>query len=188
MKSRQTRFSDVCGTMDELKRLHHEEHETVTRDPIAVIKPLLEDAMYMLNGMQERIGEYDDYRNRVRAAMGRLEKEIRTVIDPAITAMKFMEDAMESNQRYGATDVADISNAAEAIQSNNSANLNDLIPPTVTFNPGDNSTGIPLNSSITLTFSEAIRRIDDSEINNNNVSTLLVLKDNDANGSEISFF
>ena len=27
-------------------------------------------------------------------------------------------------------------NAAEAIQSNNSANLNDLIPPTVTFNPG----------------------------------------------------
>ena len=78
-------------------------------------------------------------------------------------------------------------NAAEAIQSNNSANLNDLIPPTVTFNPGDNSTEIPLNSSITLTFSEAIRRIDDSEINNNNVSTLLVLKDNDANGSEISF-
>ena len=70
MKSRQTRFSDVCGTMDELKRLHHEEHETVARDPIAVIKPLLEDAMYMLNGMQERIGEYDDYRNRVRAAMG----------------------------------------------------------------------------------------------------------------------
>ena len=78
-------------------------------------------------------------------------------------------------------------NAAEAIQSNNSANLNDLIPPTVTFNPGDNSTGIPLNSSITLTFSEAIRKIDDSEINNNNVSTLLVLKENDANGSEISF-
>ena len=78
-------------------------------------------------------------------------------------------------------------NAAEAIQSNNSANLNDLFPPTVTFNPGDNSTGIPLNSSITLTFSEAIRKIDDSEINNNNVSTLLVLKENDANGSEISF-
>ena len=117
MKSRQTRFSDVCGTMDELKRLHHEEHETVTRDPIAVIKPLLEDAMYMLIGMQERIGEYDDYRNRVGAAMQRLEEEIRTVIDPAITAVKFMEDAMESNQRYGATDVADISNAAEAIRS-----------------------------------------------------------------------
>ena len=57
MKSRQTRFSDVCGTMDELKRLHHEEHETVARDTKAVIKNLLEDAMYKLKGKLERIGE-----------------------------------------------------------------------------------------------------------------------------------
>ena len=29
MVTRQTRFSDVCGTMDEFKRLHGEEYERV---------------------------------------------------------------------------------------------------------------------------------------------------------------
>ena len=36
MVTRQTHFSDVCGTMDEFKRLHGEEYERVLDDPAAL--------------------------------------------------------------------------------------------------------------------------------------------------------
>ena len=67
MAARKTSFSDVCGTMDELKRLLHEEHERVVAGPVELIEPLLDDARYMLDRMRHRLETYRGFRARFRA-------------------------------------------------------------------------------------------------------------------------
>ena len=62
----------------------------------------------------------------------------------------------------------------------------DVDPPTVSFDPADGETDVLVDKEITLTFSEPIRNIDDSDITNNNVEALIALKDTDANGSNIN--
>ena len=59
----------------------------------------------------------------------------------------------------------------------------DVDPPTVSFDPADGETDVLVDKEITLTFSELIQNIDDSDITNNNVEALIALKDTDANGS-----
>ncbi|MBF88496.1 MAG: hypothetical protein CMG75_02370 [Candidatus Marinimicrobia bacterium] len=62
----------------------------------------------------------------------------------------------------------------------------DVDPPTVSFDPADGETDVLVDKEITLTFSEPIRNIDNSDITNNNVEALIALKDTDANGSNIN--
>ena len=63
----------------------------------------------------------------------------------------------------------------------------DTIAPTVTFSPSDSATGVAVDSNITLTFSEAVRLIDDTALSDTNVDALITLKDTDNNGAAISF-
>ena len=117
MVTRQTRFSDVCGTMDEFKRMHVEEYECILDDPPAAVTTLLEDARYMLLRMQQRIGEYDDYRARVASALQRLDEESSTDTEPAERALAFLDDLSRSQGDYAATGVPEIAELAEAIRS-----------------------------------------------------------------------
>ena len=61
------------------------------------------------------------------------------------------------------------------------------LPPLATFNPEDNSTGVARESSITISFTEAIQNADGTEITDTNVDLLINLKDTDASGSDIAF-
>ncbi|MCP3685052.1 MAG: Ig-like domain-containing protein, partial [bacterium] len=63
----------------------------------------------------------------------------------------------------------------------------DSIAPTVTFSPLNSATAVAVSSNITLTFSEAIRNINDSAIDDTNVDALIILKDTDVDGDPISF-
>jgi hypothetical protein len=63
----------------------------------------------------------------------------------------------------------------------------DLTAPTFTVSPNDGDINVALNSSIVLTFDEAIRNIDDSEITDVNVAALLTLKETDASGADVAF-
>jgi hypothetical protein len=65
--------------------------------------------------------------------------------------------------------------------------MKDVIVPTVTFDPTNGSSDIPGNRNITLTFSEPIRTIDNSEITALNVAGLIVLKGNNASGADFNF-
>ena len=64
--------------------------------------------------------------------------------------------------------------------------LVDSLAPTTTFNPA-NSASHPKNNDITITFDEAIRNTDDSEITNANVTTLITLKETNASGADVAF-
>jgi hypothetical protein len=61
IEMRRTRFSDVCGTIDELKRIVHEEPEALATRPEA-LEALLDDALFMLERMEPRLREYEQFR------------------------------------------------------------------------------------------------------------------------------
>ena len=63
----------------------------------------------------------------------------------------------------------------------------DSNPPDVDFFPTNSSTGIAVNSDVTISFSEPIRKIDNTPITDTNVSELITLKQNNSSGSNISF-
>ncbi len=64
--------------------------------------------------------------------------------------------------------------------------VGDSLPPTVSIDAVITAS-IATNSDITFTFSEPVRNLDDSEITNLNVGSLIALKDTDANGTDLSF-
>ena len=73
------------------------------------------------------------------------------------------------------------------IASNSTFRAADIIIPTVTFDPPNGSQDIAANRNITLTFSESIRNIDNSEITDSNVDGLISLKANNASGGNFNF-
>ena len=63
----------------------------------------------------------------------------------------------------------------------------DIQGPTIIFNPVNGSTGIALNSNITIEFSEPIRHLDNGEITDANVDALIRLKTPIHSGTDIGF-
>ena len=63
----------------------------------------------------------------------------------------------------------------------------DFIAPTLSFEPQDLESLVPVTDNIIITFNEAIRNNDDTTLTNTNVDSLITLKDTDENGSDIAF-
>jgi len=63
----------------------------------------------------------------------------------------------------------------------------DVTSPTYTSTPTHEDTDVDIYTNITVTFDEAVRNLDDSEITNDNVANLLTLKEIDANGIDVGF-
>jgi hypothetical protein len=66
-------------------------------------------------------------------------------------------------------------------------NTIDLTSPTGIFTPQSGATGINPTSSITLQYNEPIRHLDNSELTNSDLNSLIVFKLNDANGADVNF-
>jgi hypothetical protein len=66
--------------------------------------------------------------------------------------------------------------------------IKDTQGPSFIWDPTNGDTGVPADANVTLTFAELIRKVDDSDLTDANVGALLTLKNNDASGSDISFF
>lgn len=63
----------------------------------------------------------------------------------------------------------------------------DTTPPSVTYNPADNTSAVSTSVNPTLVFSEEVRRIDDSEISSSNAADLVEFKLNNASGTSVPF-
>jgi hypothetical protein len=70
---RATRFSDVCGTIDELKRVLYEEPQTVATSPES-LAALADDALRMLRRMEPRLHEYERFRAAVTALAAAMQE------------------------------------------------------------------------------------------------------------------
>ena len=63
----------------------------------------------------------------------------------------------------------------------------DSSSPSVSFSPANGTVGVGVSDNITITFSETVRSIDNTELTNNNIDNLITLKLNNASGSNINF-
>ena len=64
----------------------------------------------------------------------------------------------------------------------------DIIPPSITWSPDSGDTDVTINSNIQITFNEPIRKLDNGTIGNSDISSIVSLRENNANGSAISFY
>lgn len=117
MAARKTSFSDVCGTMDELKRLLHEEHERVVADPVELIEPLLNDARYMLDRMQQRLETYRGFRARFRDILARLEEIEDVEMQKGLEALEFLRGSLEPQEEFRKQEVQSLSEGAERVRA-----------------------------------------------------------------------
>ncbi len=63
----------------------------------------------------------------------------------------------------------------------------DYVTPTITFNPTASAVNVAVASNLVISFDEAIRNINDSDIDNANVGSLLTLKLTNAGGADVPF-
>jgi hypothetical protein len=63
----------------------------------------------------------------------------------------------------------------------------DTTAPTVSFSPANGATGVAISDNIIITFSEAVRNIDNTVLTNSNIDSLITLKLTNANGANITF-
>jgi hypothetical protein len=110
---RATRFSDVCGTIDELKRVVYEEPQTVATSPES-LAALARDALFMLQRMKPRLHEYERFRAEVAglaAAMQEMGEAPR--YDPAAP---LLEALLQRGQVLSEDERAAVVAEAEAIR------------------------------------------------------------------------
>jgi methionine-rich copper-binding protein CopC len=85
-------------------------------------------------------------------------------------------DDSSSNSYAGITDTTTINFTTADVEA-----------PTLTFSPLDGATGIAKNTNITITFDEAIRNTDDTELTDSNIDSLITLKEDNSSGANIAF-
>jgi hypothetical protein len=111
---RATRFSDVCGTIDELKRVVYEEPQTVATSPES-LAALFGDALFMLQRMEPRLHEYQRFRAEVVALATALqEMGDAPRYDPAAP---LLEALLQRGQVLGEDERAAVVAEAEAIRN-----------------------------------------------------------------------
>lgn len=81
---RQTRFSDVCGTIDDLKRILHE--ESSERLPSETLTSYVEDCLSMLERMELRLTEFAGFRNAVTTILEQMQQIEESLQTSALTA------------------------------------------------------------------------------------------------------
>ncbi|MDR2653632.1 MAG: Ig-like domain-containing protein, partial [Prevotellaceae bacterium] len=65
--------------------------------------------------------------------------------------------------------------------------ITDTDAPVLTFNPTNGATNVPVNTTVTITSNEPLRKIDNSEITDSDLSTLVVFNETDASGTAVTF-
>ena len=87
-----------------------------------------------------------------------------------------------------ASSIFDLSgNSADNNVASISSKFQDRLSPTISFSPANNSDQIKLDSLIIITFSESVRQLNDAEITNNNVGSLVSLNRQEPDGPSLDF-
>lgn len=117
MAMRQTGFSDVCGAMDELKRLAVEEPERLAAAPGTLVRPLVEDGLYMIGRMRGRLDAYRRLRERLQAVLEALAQLPAVAGEPARRGAERIDAWLGEGAPLDPAGVAELHAAAEEIRS-----------------------------------------------------------------------
>ena len=114
-ETRATRFSDVCGTIDELKRVVYEEPHTIATNPEA-LAALADDARFMLQRMEPRLCEYERFRAEVVALAAAMQEMGDAPRYEAAAAAPLLEVLLQRGQTLSEDERAAVVAEAEAIR------------------------------------------------------------------------
>ncbi len=67
------------------------------------------------------------------------------------------------------------------------ADDSDTTSPTLTFTPANGTSGVAVASTITITFDEAVRKLDDSAVVDGDLASMIMLKEENASGTNVAF-
>ena len=118
MDPRQTSFSDVCGTVDELKRLLREGQDGPDGRSLRVaLERLLDDAAFMLRRMGSRIEEYGAFRDELQGIVDRLAQIEAVDTRPAAEAIASLRERVRVVEQSKTAGVRDMAALAEAVRA-----------------------------------------------------------------------
>ena len=100
MVVRKTLFSDVCGTMDELKRRLCKEYQQVCDEPAVMLEPLLKDAEFMMGQMRKRQAENENFCREVRKIVSEFERVPEVETQPAERALALIRGCLKSGEDF----------------------------------------------------------------------------------------
>jgi len=94
--SRQTNYSDVCGTIDEFKNLLQTQPELPENDPSRLFE-LLEDVRYLLSRMQRRREAYKSSAEAVVTVVEKLKQVAGPNVEDAYQKADMLKDFIKEN-------------------------------------------------------------------------------------------
>lgn len=122
--ARIARFSDVCGTTDELKRVLYEEAESAAARP-EVLESLVDDALFMEARMELRLREYERFRDEVvdivavLQQIGGSRRQEALAQSPRLKRLLRLGRPLEEAEREEAVDLAEtIRGVAQHLEDN----------------------------------------------------------------------
>lgn len=110
---RETRFSDVCGTVDELKRMLNEGSEAKTPE---VLVGFAQECVYMLERMELRLGEFQRFRDEVAGLVGRMRAIGDSRRSYGIEVAEAMMRRFTEGRAVNAEEAARLSDRAEEVR------------------------------------------------------------------------
>lgn len=116
MGHRQTAFSDVCGTIDEFRRLLVGAQERQTASPQGSTEDLLADAVFMLERMAQRTVEYEVFGDGLRKILGRMDAVGAVDCAPAKEAVAVLRAGGAPRESHGGVDVEAMCELAERVR------------------------------------------------------------------------
>ena len=90
---RETRFSDVCGTIDELRKILSGE---LNDSEIKEAFNLLDDAIYMISRMTKRLHEYDASREELRSILKKMDEVKAADYEAAFKSAERLKEMISS--------------------------------------------------------------------------------------------
>ena len=106
-EAKMTKYTDVCGTIDELKKLLKDES---TQSDLSVLTELIENAEYMVQRMQRRLDKYKEFSDEVE----NLFNSMRKISEPDASIAKEKSDQIRTFIRDNPPDV--ISRACDSTE------------------------------------------------------------------------
>jgi hypothetical protein len=111
-----TRFSDVCGTIDELKRALAEEPERVAAEPQPRLQAI-DEALFMEQRMRERVAEYEGFRAVVAAQLAAMVDLGAPPPDAASAERAALKELIEAGRVLSADECAEAGRLAEMVRA-----------------------------------------------------------------------
>ena len=112
---RQSNYNDVCGSIDELKRLLAEESE-IGKSDTERISELMDDACYMLSRMQRRREKYKGFAEAVASASEKLNQIVGPETEVAYEKAEELKGFLKDNPEKVAGKLQHLNELAEGVR------------------------------------------------------------------------